>query len=236
MDTKKTLSGLALLGGEAIIIAVFILFGSDLPGKLLVLNIVVSSLIYVLLFMDVLVPWVDLGDKSGRKIGSLGIRWLLTGLYAFAAIAVMLMGNLFFDWTFEAQIIAHCILVFLLVLGFVASMSASDKVAEVYREEVRSRDGINAMKTAMRDLRDKMSETPDLPRSFGERVESLEERLRFVSPSNSQEAYDLESSFAKTVNDIARAISNFQMNEEAIGNNLNKLERIYQNRKAVYSN
>ena len=46
MDTKKTLTLLALLIGEAIIIAGFVLFAGHWENSILVLNILVASLIY----------------------------------------------------------------------------------------------------------------------------------------------------------------------------------------------
>ncbi|MDR2914118.1 MAG: hypothetical protein LBV74_04705 [Tannerella sp.] len=236
MDAKKILSWIALLGGEAVIIAAFILFRGGLADNILVLNIVVSSLVYGLFFVDVLVPWIDLGDKSQKKVGSLGLRWFFTWMYAIAAIAVMLVANWAYEWSFTLQMIVHCVLLFLLVLGFIASFSASDKVQKVYQQETQNRSGINEMKTAMRNLKDKMSDADGLPESFTNRIDLLEEGLRFISPSNKEEAYGLENSFSKIVSDISFAISNYSMNEEAIESNLKKLEQINQNRKSVYSN
>ena len=68
MDTKKIVSFIVLLGGEAIIIAAFILFRGSLAPDVLVLNIVVSSVIYGLFFLDILVPWINLNDKQGKKV------------------------------------------------------------------------------------------------------------------------------------------------------------------------
>ena len=111
MDTKKILSYIALLGGEAIIIiAAFILFRGNLSDNILVLNIVVSSIIYGLFFVDILVPWINLGDKSQKKIGSLGVRWFFTWFYAITAIAVIILGNSVYEWRFSLQIIIHLIL------------------------------------------------------------------------------------------------------------------------------
>jgi hypothetical protein len=236
MDAKKILSWLALLGGEAIIIAAFILFRGSLTDNILILNIVVSSLIYGLFFVDVLVPWINPGDKSQKKVGSLGLRWFFTWLYAILAIAVMIAGNRAYEWSFNLQLIIHCALVFLLILGFVASFTSSDKVREIYRQETFHRNGITEMKNAMRGLKDKMNDSSDLPESFTGRIQTLEENLRFISPANNNDAYELERQFANTINDIAFAISNFLMNEEAIESNLKKAEKIYQNRKSIYSN
>jgi hypothetical protein len=233
MDTKKILSWIALLGGEAIIIVAFILFRGGLADNILVLNIVVSSLIYGLFFVDVLVPWIDLGDKSQKKVGSLGLRWFFTWLYAIAAIAVMLAGNLAYEWSFALQIIIHCVLLFLLILGFVASFTASDKVVEVYKQEIQNRNGITEMKKTMVNLKDKINDTANLPENFIQRINSLEENLRFISPSDNSEAHELERAFVDTINSINIALTNYSLNKQQIENNLKKCERLYQNRKNI---
>ena len=63
MDTKKTLTLLALLIGEAIIIAGFVLFAGHWENSILVLNILVASLIYGLCFAEV----YEKGDPSTKK-------------------------------------------------------------------------------------------------------------------------------------------------------------------------
>jgi hypothetical protein len=236
MDTKKLLSWIALLGGEAIIIAAFILFRGGLTDNILVLNIVVTSLIYGLFFVDILIPWIDLGDKSQKKVGSLGLRWFFTWLYAIAAIAVMVVCNVVYECSFSLQIILHCGLIFFLILGFAASLHSSDKVKKVYQQETFNRNGILEMKKVVANLKDKMNDLSDLPGSFIGRINSLEENLRFISPANSSEAYDLEQQFIRIITDISFAVSDYSMNAEAIESNLKKVERIYQNRKSVYSN
>jgi hypothetical protein len=235
MSTKKILSWIALLGGEAIIIAGFILFKGSLMNNIFVLNIVVSSLIYGLFFIDVLVPWIDLRDKSQKKVGVLGLRWFFTWFYALLAIAAMFVCNLAYESSFALQIIIHCALVFLLLLGFVSALHSSDKVQRVYQQETFNRNGIIEMKKSVANLKDKMYDLSDLPESFTGRINSLEENLRFISPTENAEAYNLEQQFITAINDIAFAVSNFSMNEERIESNLKKAEHIYQNRKSIYS-
>jgi hypothetical protein len=236
MDTKKILSWIALLGGEAIIIAAFILFRGSTTDNILVLNIVVSSIIYGLFFIDILVPWIDLADKSQKKTGSLGLRWFFTWCYAVAAIVTMLACNQVFDCSLASQILIHCVLIFFLILGFAASLHSSDKVQQVYQQETLNRNGVLEMKRAITNLKDKISDLPELPANFTDRVNTLEENLRFVSPTENTEAHSLEQQFVKIINDISFALPNYFMNEEAIKNNLKKVERIYQNRKSIYSN
>ncbi|MDR2928470.1 MAG: hypothetical protein LBV41_09795 [Cytophagaceae bacterium] len=236
MNVKQLLWWLLLLFGEAILIAAFIFFRGETADNIFYMNIAVSTVVYGLIFLNYRAPWIDLDDKSQKKIGGLGINWLFTWIYVVLAIAAMLCTNVFYTFAFTTQLIIHCILLFILLLGMWASLHASDKVKEVYQQETTNRKGINEMKTAMQHLKDKMSDADGLSESFTRRINSLEEGLRYISPSNNDEAYSLEHSFANAVNDISFAVFNFSTNEEAIENNLKKLERIYQNRKNIYSN
>jgi hypothetical protein len=235
MDAKKIVSWLLLLLGEALIITAFILLGGNLTDRILALNIVVSSIIYGLFFVDILVPWIDFKDKSQKRVGSMGIRWLVTWLYAAAAIIVMLAANVVYDLLFSTQLLLHGVLLFLLFLGLLASLHAKNKVNELYHTETASRNGIVEMKKAMQSLKNKISETANLPNHFIQRINELEEKLRFISPTENAEAHELEYSFIETVHAIRFALTDYSLNEEQIENNLKKCDRLYQNRKQIYS-
>jgi hypothetical protein len=235
MSAKKILLWLLLLFGEAIIIAAFLLFRGETPTNILVLNIVVSSLVYGLFFCNFRIPWIDLKDASQKQIGALGISWFATWFYVLLAVATMLVANLAYNLSFTTQLIIHCVLLFFLLMWMLLSRHSAGKVKDVYRQETQNRSGINEMKTAMRQLKDKMNDLSELPETFTQRIDTLEDNLRFILPSDNGEAYELERSFAETLNEIKFAVSDFSMNEERIESNLKKLERIYQNRKTILS-
>jgi hypothetical protein len=236
MSTKKILSWLLLLFGEIILIAAFVLFRGKTPDNILVMNIAVSTIVYILFFFNYSAPWIDLKDKSQKQIGAIGISWFVTWFYAVAAIAVMLAANVAIELSFNVQLIIHCVLLFFLALGILLSRHSSDRVREIYQTETAGRNGILEMKKAMRILKDKTGEMAGLPETFTQRINSLEENLRFISPANSSEADELEFTFVETVNAIRFALTDYSLNAEHIESNLKKCERIYQNRKNIYSN
>jgi hypothetical protein len=235
MNTGKIISWLLLLFSEALIITAFILFKENLADNILVLNIIVSTLIYGLFFVDVLVPWIDFGDKSQRRAGSMGVRWLVTWLYAIAAITVMIAGN-YYELQFPTQLIIHGVLLFLLFLGLFGALHASDKVTQVYQTETANRNGIVEMKKAIVSLKDTINDMPDLPESFVKRIDALEENLRFIAPTKNSEAHKLEKLFVETIHAIGFILKNDSLNDQPIEKNLKKCERIYQYRKQIYSN
>jgi hypothetical protein len=236
MTTKNTLSWLLLLFGEGIIITAFILFKGETPTDILVLNIAAGSLVYGLFAFNFRTPWINLKDKSQKQVGALGINWLTTWSYAVFAAGLIATGYFVPELTFAIQLFIHLAFLFFLFLWLLLSRHSADKAAEVYMQETQNYNGINDMKSAMRRLKDKMNDLPELPGSFTNRINSLEEGLRFISPANNEEAYNLERSFTNTLGDISSAIPSYSMNEAEIENNLKNLERIYQNRKNIYSN
>ena len=235
MGAKKILWWLLLLFGAAVLITAFILFRGDTPTDILVLNIVVSLIIYSLIFLRYQMPWIDLQDKSQKQVGALGVGWFTVWIYAAATIIVMLVSNFAFDFAFTTQLIIHAVLLFFLLLGISFTSHIADKTREVYQHETQNRSRIIEMKTEMQNLKNAMNNTDGLPEYFTKRIDSLNENLRFISPANNVEATEMESAFIATLNEIKFAISDFSMNEERIESNLKKAEQIYQNRKNVYS-
>ena len=229
MDTKKTLTLLALLIGEAIIIAGFVLFAGHWENSILVLNILVASLIYGLCFAEVLSPWGNFSNPSQQKVGSLGLHWFSIGLYAICAIGVMVAANLFFLWTFFLQLLVQGGLISLLLLSVVSFLLASDKVAEVHSQQTLQRNGISNMKKAIQALKNSTEKVANLP-------ESLEENLRFLSPAYTAEAQETEQLFMQTAEDMLLAMPNYALNKDTIEGQLLKLERLFQDRKKLYSN
>ena len=229
-----------LLLGIVIIIAAFILsndyaqndtvtFKVTSLGNILILNMVVSLIIYALFFIDILVPLINSRDSAQRKVGALGLRWFVTWLYAFLAIATMIGCNTIFGIAFATQLIIHCSLFFFLLLGLYGAFSASNKVQEVYEKSKNEQNGLIEMRKAMGRLKEKH----DLPNDLTVRINKLDNELRYLSPSNNPEAYNLERSFIETLNEIA--LSDFSENEAGIANLLSKCERIYKNRLTIYS-
>lgn len=235
MNTKNLLSWLALILGAAIIIGAFFIFAKDAPCDLFVLNLSVSLLIYALFFVDVLVPWVNWSDRSKNRIGSIGLRWFVTWIYAILAIAAMLLCNKVYDVEFPVQLIVHGSLLLILILGFSAVLHASDKVTSVYVKEETMQFGVTEMRRAMSELKDVMCGLPDIPDAIRDRVMRLEEDLRYISPSNNPEAADMEQRFSLAIREVCHKIGGNTGNTDLIVVSLDKAAYILKNRKSIYS-
>ena len=236
MEIKKKLSFIALIAGVILLITGFMIWGVYLPTEVLILNIIVATIIYALLFVDVLLPWVQWSDPSQRSISTLGLRWTLTIIYAVVAILLMVIANLVFQWWFVWQLFAHGVLWVLLILAFVSFFSSYAKVAQVHQQEVQNSEGVQLMKNAIELVTVLMIETSSLSENFINRVHTIEDGLRYLAPSNTAEARTLEAEFVQIANEVALAMPNYTTNSEQVEKLLSKLEHIYKMRKSTYSN
>lgn len=236
MNVKNILSWFAFLGGEAIVISSFLLWRGSLSDEILILNVIVSVLIYGLFFFDVIFPLVDLRDSSGKKIGAIGIRWIVTCVYAILAVSIMILCNISFQCTFRLQLVLHCVLALFLLIGILAMLHSSGQIANVYQEQREVSKGLDEMKASVEVLLDTVYCCNQPNDFYIDRVRQLQKKLRYLSPSNNAEAASLEHQFSETVNNIRIALSNQSLNKEQIESDLKKAEYICQKRKSLYSN
>ncbi len=235
MKPNRILSLLATLLGAGLIVAAFVHWRGETPTDILVLNIVVSVLVYALFFVLVLVPWIDWNNKSHKQVGSLGVRWVATWMYAIGVIATIVVCNMVSDVSFFTQLIIQGILLLLVILGFAGLLNASDSVEEVYQKEKVERQGLQLMREAMSGLKDKATLSSTCPNHITDRINELEESLRYLSPSNSPETPLLEEEFVDTISAVNSMLSRPEMYDEQIVAGLTKAEQLYRKRKSIYS-
>ncbi len=236
MNTQRIFSYLLLLAGEALIIICFLYFGNNLDTNILALNIIVSSIMYSLLFIDILFPTVDFRDNSQRTIGSIGLRWFFTFFYILSAIGVMVVFNIIKPIDINSQIIIQCILVFLLLFGMYFSITSSHKVPEVFMEEKLNRSRLEEMKKATNDVLLKLDRIKAKPQDLISRLTSLKENLRFVSPCNNNDAFELEKTFIAEMKTVQDCLLEIPINYDRIIENIQNCERTYNERKQIFSN
>lgn len=234
MKTKSALSVITFLAGLGILVACFFIWKGEAQNNIFALNLTVSVLIYGLLFVDLLTPWIDLADKPQKQVGSLGMRWVVTGLYTVLALGAMLVFRFAWPAEFDFQLIVHLALLFLLCLGFVMSFSMSDKVAEVHNAEQETRNGINRMKKAMVKVQDSLADQAGVPAGLAAQINELAESLRYISPSGNPDAAEYENEFVKLARDLESALAGSQRDMERVEMLTKKLSRTVQNRKNIY--
>lgn len=236
MNAKKMFSLFIALFGEALIILGFLHFGKKLESEILKLNIVISSIIYSLVFVDFIFPWVNLKDKAQKHIGSIGLRWFFTYLYLAIAIGAMVIFNTVKPIHFINQIIIHGVLFFVVLLGLFLAFSSSDKDKEVYFDEKQNRYRIDEMKRATKELQLKFDAMNNIPTDIISRVNELQENLRYLSPSNNNDAIVLETKFLDDLKSLHYCLSDSPINMEVVISNIKNCERAYKERKQLFTN
>ena len=81
---------------------------------------------------------------------------------------------------------------------------------------------------------DCMVTVKDLPVFISDRITKFNEGLRYISPSDNDDAVMYEKQMIELLFQIQTALPNFKLNQEDIELNLTKLERIYVKRKSTY--
>lgn len=234
---KKILSYLLFAIGLGLIITCFYYFTpTDTDREVLILNIVITSFIYFLFFIDALIPMVNFKDKSHAKIGSLGIRWLATILYALFAIALMLIFAFAWEAKSVTQILLHSILAFLTLLSLYGATASSSKVESVFREEQKSFSQLSEIKNMAKKLVDNTQFNSEITPEIKGKLLEISENFRYVSPSNNNEASLLEQSIKEELNKLENALQFNPGNSDVILSTINKCNTLYQNRKSTYSN
>jgi len=236
MNTKNIFSVLLALFGELILVFCFIHFGANISKEILVLNIIVSSIIYFLISIDFFLPWINLKDKTQKQVGSIGLRWIITLIYIITSISVMVLFNSIKPINYTNQIIIHFILIFFLLVGFFLSFSVSDKVSEVYYEEKKNRNRIEEMKKLTNEVKNQVDEIKNIPQEILTRINELHENLRFISPCNDIKAFELESKFIEDIKELDICFQNESIDFEKVIKYIKNCERIYKERKQVSSN
>jgi hypothetical protein len=236
MNVNRLLSFFLVIFGEILIICCFLYFGKDVQSEILTLNIVVSTLIYCLVFFDVIFPWINLKDKSQKQVGSIGIRWVVTTLYLIFGIGTMVLLNTVVPVVFAIQVLIHCFLLFFMLVGIFLSVSASEKVKEIYVEESQNRNRIEEMKRITKEVQHNLEAGGQFPAEMVARINELYINLRYLSPSSNEEALKLEKKFVDGMRSVNNYLDLIPPDVNRIVDEVNRLERIYKERKQVYSN
>jgi hypothetical protein len=235
MKTSRILSYILLLAGLALIIISFLYFGKNAEPDARTLNIIITSIIFLLITSDILFPWINLEDKPQRTIGGLGIRWLSIGFYVILAIAAMLVMNVFKNFEIKTQILVHVILLIGLFGSLVQVFIVSDKTTEVYNEEQLHRNKLVQMKKSVKDIQLKLEKLSGVPQYVTTAMDGLQEDIRTISPANTTEANELEDKFLDELTAVDVLLFKTNIDYELLKLKVEACSRTLRDRKQVYS-
>ena len=234
---NKIISFLLYIVGLALIVVSFNFFSSEeTENNVVILNTVVSCIIYSLFYLDALIPMVGFDKEGQSKVASLGIRWFVTGTYAFLAIGLMFAFA--YGWKLEAgaQIIIHSILFLLASMGLFSAYASKNKASSADLEMATLKISLNEIKSVSKRLAQSTQLLTTLSPQVKNEILTFDEGMRYISPNNSSEAHTVESSLLEELKTVEHIISTRPEQEEELLTSLNKCKQHYLNRKNIYSN
>lgn len=225
---------IATLLGLILVVAGWLIWGDRTNADIFALNIAVSVVAYCVMFVDVLIPWADLRDKTQRRIGNTGVRWFVQYGYSITAILLLVLCNLL-GLTFIVSLFLQCVVLTLLIFGIATAKTTAAKISEVSQENSDNinyltlvREGVSSLLEAAHDAQ--------APHLLIARIERQAEELRYVSPSNSAESRKAENELMELLAATETLMRNYEVNNERIEANIAKAERLIKKCKSTFSN
>ncbi|MDE7414520.1 MAG: hypothetical protein K2N05_12145 [Muribaculaceae bacterium] len=239
---NKYLSILLALFGEGLLALIFFLL---IPQEVLtdetrVLDFIVVSVIYGLWVYNIITPLVNLSDPARRQVGGLGIRWVAVGIYSVLAL-LLVLGNLIYSWSgndpgmsFAIQAVIQGVLLFVLLGGLLSARGSEQKTAEIHEKEQLHKQGKQDVRAALSGLLFEMQETPGIPHEINERVKGMVDEVRYITPSSSAEALDIDSRIIGGCEILRSALYDYDINKVSIQARVEQIERDVQRRKQAF--
>lgn len=230
---KRTiLAAIVLLIAEFVIVYTMLQIPESLPMQVRILDIVVLSIVLWMICYDLFRPIVNVNAKNPREVGSLGVRWIGQIIYAIIAIGFGIVAAVF-GIVFIYQLLVQLVLLAFLLLVFYFAIYASEKVNKVAVKEEAALERKELMRMALAEIQDEVAIGSGYPEYFRLAINEMDEKIRYISPTDKAEALSYEKQFADIAGRVCAAMSNFSMNEENIKQDLQRMQRALENRKKV---
>lgn len=237
---KKT-AGLAyalFVLGAALVYFIFTLIFGDLalatPKIWLALGVIYVN--YVLLFLNLPLLF-GRPESFSLRIPALAISAIAFSSYAILSIGLAI-ASLFINFRFEYELAAQFVLFFILLVRGLSAAIAGEKVAEVQAAESASLGSVRSFKDEgallAAEIRSKAF-LGDQKKS----LESLAEKMRFISPVNTDEARELDSTIASLAGSLRRLLaqcsdeSSFSSSRKDVQGTAEELASLVERRKLL---
>ncbi|MES2111877.1 MAG: hypothetical protein V4577_24180 [Bacteroidota bacterium] len=234
MKTRQYLILFLIFFGELLIVLGFLHFSLFTPGRIVTLNIVVTSITFQVYMLNLLWPGYSFRDRPQKIFAGLGIRGYAILLYSIAAIALMISMNGILSQSFSTQLLVHAVLLFLLGLGIIFSLTATDKAAAVYQQQTAEKAPLEDARRLAGSIGEK-SQQSSLPPPVKDRLAKIGADLRYISPAGTAEALLLEDQLLGTLHQLDAILSLPAPDEQKVNELIVDFESHYRQRKQVYS-
>lgn len=230
MIIKNFYKTLAILLGYGLIIGGFIIFGESLENKVKILDIVVSCVIFTQFVQFLIFPLINTGKPAHKEVGMMGIHFVTLKSCCVLSLSLIACG-IIYQIPFKYQLMGHLIVLFMLLVGRVATLHSGEKVQHIYEKEQHRVSGKLSLINAMDDLMEKVATVKDLSENDRKRLGEIHENLRFITPTANLEAKKFDNQIILSIDKLTLLMRNVTLNKERISEEIDLLQRSLLRRK-----
>lgn len=236
MKQKNQLLGyLALIAGLALIFTGFFIFvPQEKRNDVFWLDLSVACLVFIVTTFTEL-GLFGINFDIEKQIGGLGIRLAYIRMYSFLAIAIIIIGY-FAEAHFSYQLFIQLAAAFLLLMGYFFSHISSVKALSVQAEQDMERKGKDQILNAISQFEILITSNTEKFGAEKQKIDTIKETVRYLSPTNNQTANELDSEIASTLQQAYSVAKNNNDGRIDVFSLFDKCEELLKLRKNTYSN
>lgn len=230
---KYLIAILLFLFGEAIIVTTMLFLPVVWEQAILITNIVVLTIIWAMNCYDIVLPLAKKKQEaSDAEVGHLGIRWQGQFIYSLLAITILVLGAIF-TWPFIWQITAQACCLGLLFFMFLFAYYSRRAIRHTATREQAMIDGRESMKKAVKRLQDILINCDDATETMRTQISDIQSQLRYITPSSTPEAKELEDAFLRLAEEIHIALPHARTDAQQIEMMIARMQRTLSQRKQL---
>jgi len=233
---KRFLSFLCWIIGEGLLLVAIMHFGENTTKDLLILNGIVSSIIYSTILLNVFFPRLGQHHLSLKRADKLGTRWFFTLTYT----ALSLAAIFYFEWVnpvdLLTQIIIQLIILSVLLFGLWGTIKPAKKneVPDLKIQKME-RNQLIMINNVIGLARIKAEKRPDIPANVLNGIRELQENARVLAPGNESIALRMEGQIMVEVNELHRSLKDERIDLRNVQYTIKNCSKIFSEHKRIYS-
>jgi len=233
---KRLWSFLCWIIGEGVLIVALLNFGKNVHQSILILNGIVTSIIYSVLIVNVFFPVLGHGERSSRTADKQGTRWFFTITYALLSVGAILYFNLINPVDFFTQAMIQSIFLSVLFMGLWAvfkpakkNVKTDEKIQSLERNQLRMINNVIDLACSKAERRS------DIPISILNGIKELQEDARDLSPGNETVALRMEGKIMVEVNELNKRLKEEHIDVKSVQYNIKSCSKIFNEHRRIYS-
>lgn len=195
---NRIVSVLSWLLGEALLLAAFLYFGTDLTQPALLVNTVVSSIIWTVLMMCF---FRDPQEHLKRGVGN-GMKWFFTLTYAGMAMGTLIYFHYLNPVDLLTQIVIQLIFLTVLLLGMMGTFKPVRKAETNTKYLKLEQNQLAMMRNVINVARTRADRRSDIPADVKHEITSFQQESLRMTPRNEYVALKMEGRIMMEMNEI----------------------------------